>query len=103
VAFQVPSEDAYGEYQDEALIDLAIQNLEVDGKVDFDNLKTGKMITMQDTQGGVHHGMIKKVGLEQVQVDFNHPMAGQDLFFTVNIREVREATESELDHGHVHE
>ncbi len=103
VAFQVHSEDAYGEYEDEALIDIAIENFQVDGKVDYDNLKLGQMITMQDMQGGVHRGVIKKVGLDKVQVDFNHPMAGQDLFFTVNVREVREATESELDHGHVHE
>lgn len=37
-----------------------------------------------------------------VDVDLNHPMAGKDLHFDVEIVEVREATAEERDHGHVH-
>ena len=47
-------------------------------------------------------GTVKEVRENDVVVDFNHPMAGQDLFFTVEIQDVRDATESEIEHGHVH-
>jgi len=45
---------------------------------------------------------VTDVSLDFVMVDGNHPLAGQTLNFAVDIVEVRPATESELDHGHVH-
>jgi FKBP-type peptidyl-prolyl cis-trans isomerase SlyD len=39
---------------------------------------------------------------EGVLIDFNHPMAGQDLYFTVQVESIRQATPEEIDHGHVH-
>jgi FKBP-type peptidyl-prolyl cis-trans isomerase SlyD len=46
--------------------------------------------------------MVAKVGESVVDVDLNHPMAGQTLHFDLEIVEVRAATEEELAHGHVH-
>ncbi|MFD0740439.1 peptidylprolyl isomerase [Lysobacter koreensis] len=45
---------------------------------------------------------IQKVGMSVVDVDLNHPMAGKDLSFAIEVVEVREASEEELQHGHVH-
>jgi len=45
---------------------------------------------------------VTDVSLDFVMVDGNHPLAGQILNFAVDIIEVREATATELDHGHVH-
>lgn len=45
---------------------------------------------------------VTKVGLENVTVDANHPLAGVELNFDVEIMEVREATAEEVAHGHVH-
>ncbi|HLT40951.1 MAG TPA: peptidylprolyl isomerase, partial [Enhygromyxa sp.] len=42
------------------------------------------------------------VGDDEVLVDVNHPLAGVELHFSVNISEVRQATAEELEHGHVH-
>ncbi len=39
---------------------------------------------------------------EKVTLDANHPLAGQDLFFEVEVSEKRAAEESEISHGHVH-
>jgi FKBP-type peptidyl-prolyl cis-trans isomerase SlyD len=39
---------------------------------------------------------------EIVTVDGNHPLAGVNLHFAVTVRDVREATQEELDHGHAH-
>jgi FKBP-type peptidyl-prolyl cis-trans isomerase SlyD len=45
---------------------------------------------------------VKAVTDEFVTVDGNHPLAGKDLNFDVSIESVRDATQEELDHGHVH-
>lgn len=45
---------------------------------------------------------VTEIGDETITVDGNHPLAGVHLNFDVNVREVREATEEELEHGHVH-
>ncbi|MGY0798840.1 FKBP-type peptidyl-prolyl cis-trans isomerase [Lysobacter sp. A286] len=44
---------------------------------------------------------VTKVEPEEVVVDGNHPLAGQQLHFAVDVVEVREATEEELNNGHV--
>ena len=51
-------------------------------------------------QGGVV--TVTEVGAESITVDGNHPLAGVDLNFDVEIVEVRNATEEEISHGHVH-
>ncbi len=45
---------------------------------------------------------ITEIGLESITVDANHPLAGVELDFAVEIIEVRNATDDELTHGHVH-
>jgi FKBP-type peptidyl-prolyl cis-trans isomerase SlyD len=51
-------------------------------------------------QGGVV--TVTEVGLENVTVDANHELAGVELNFDVEVMEVRNATEEEISHGHVH-
>jgi FKBP-type peptidyl-prolyl cis-trans isomerase SlyD len=55
-----------------------------------------------NTNFGQRAVTIRKVGMTVVDVDLNHPMAGKDLHFDVEIVEVREATPGEIEHGHVH-
>jgi FKBP-type peptidyl-prolyl cis-trans isomerase SlyD len=45
---------------------------------------------------------VKEVGAEEVIIDGNHPLAGVELNFDIEIMDVREASEEELAHGHVH-
>jgi len=42
------------------------------------------------------------IGPESVKMDFNHPLAGMVMHFDGKVAEVRDATQEELDHGHVH-
>jgi FKBP-type peptidyl-prolyl cis-trans isomerase SlyD len=51
-------------------------------------------------QGGVV--TVTDVGLESITVDANHPLAGVELNFAVEVMEVRNATAEEINHGHVH-
>ena len=60
------------------------------------------MQVMLPTDQGNRAMTIKKVGISVVDVDLNHPMAGKDLHFDIEIVDVREATAEELEHGHVH-
>ena len=45
---------------------------------------------------------ITNIGLSEITVDGNHPLAGVELNFAVEVLSIREATEEELAHGHVH-
>lgn len=63
----------------------------------------------QDVQAGMqfqtNQGQVitvKEVKESTVTVDGNHPLAGKDLNFDVEVMEVRDATEEEISHGHVH-
>ena len=103
-SFGIPAENAYGVRDEAAEIEVPLDYFaDEEGKVDRDKLVPGHPISLQDSQGQVYQGVIVSPGIEKVKIDFNHPMADQDLHFTVKIKEVRDAAESELDHGHVHE
>lgn len=73
-----------------------------DGKFDEENVKVGVTLPMIDNEGGKLYGMVKEITKEYVKMDFNHPLAGQDLHFKGEVLEVRAASEEELAHGHVH-
>jgi len=67
----------------------------------IDNIELGMQFQSETDQGPI---MVTVVGIEEemITVDGNHPLAGVNLNFDVKIREVREASEEELEHGHVH-
>ena len=101
-AFGITSDNAYGPVNPDAIVELPKSTFVVDGQLASDLLVVGKTIPMSDEHGRQLAGKVKEVRDESVIIDFNHPMAGQDLFFTIEVQEVRKATESELSHGHVH-
>lgn len=61
----------------------------------------GQQVVLQ-TNFGPRAVTVEKVGMSVVDVDLNHPMAGKDLHFSVEIVDVRAAAAEELEHGHVH-
>ncbi len=60
------------------------------------------MQVVLNTNFGPRAVTVEKIGMSVVDVDHNHPMAGKDLHFDVEIVDVREASKEELEHGHVH-
>ena len=92
---EVAAADAYGERR-EGLTQRV-------PKKHFGNtrLVPGQQVILQ-TNFGPRAVTVEKVGMTVVDVDLNHPMAGKDLHFDVEIVEVREASEEEVQHGHVH-
>jgi len=93
--FAVVAEDAYGLYNDDNVIDLPLENFG-DEANQAEVLIVGKRIALQDNTGREHIGLVKEVKAETAAIDFNHPMAGNDLFFEVEIINVRETTPQEL-------
>jgi FKBP-type peptidyl-prolyl cis-trans isomerase SlyD len=55
-----------------------------------------------DTDDGQQMVTVTKVEGDTVTVDGNHPLAGKNLHFDIEVTEVREASPEELEHGHVH-
>jgi FKBP-type peptidyl-prolyl cis-trans isomerase SlyD len=101
--FTLASEDAYGSVQQNAIVDVPINIFEVDGKTDTNLLQIGNVIPMMDREGRRLNGVVKEINTDTVTMDFNHPMAGSSLHFSGEVTEVREATEEELEHGHIHQ
>jgi FKBP-type peptidyl-prolyl cis-trans isomerase SlyD len=64
-------------------------------------LNPGMQVVLE-TNFGPRAVTIEKVGMSVVDVDLNHPMAGKDLHFDIEIVDVREASAEEIEHGHVH-
>ena len=101
-SFNLKSADAYGEMQENAIVDVPKDVFQVEGEVDNNLLKLGNTIPMLDREGRRLNGVVKEIAETTVKMDFNHPMAGADLFFKGKITDIREANEDELTHGHVH-
>ncbi len=101
-AFDINAEEAYGNPNKDAIIELEKKIFEIDGVIDEKMLTVGNMITMQDQQGNPLDGKVMAIKDESVIMDFNHPLAGENLYFSGSIIDVRTPSEEELSHGHVH-
>ncbi|MDP6741515.1 MAG: peptidylprolyl isomerase [Candidatus Thalassarchaeaceae archaeon] len=90
--FTLMAEDAYGEQTDEAIMDIPSGEFPEDMEMELGMTLMSAM------------GPFRIVGItdDQIKCDFNHPLAGRALKFEVEVVEVRDASEDELSHGHVH-
>jgi FKBP-type peptidyl-prolyl cis-trans isomerase SlyD len=66
------------------------------------DVRPGMQFQAQMTQGHTRVVTVTRLQGDMVTVDGNHPLAGEVLTFDVEVTEVRDATQEELDHGHVH-
>lgn len=100
--FTLKCEDAYGLASEEAVMELPKNIFEVEGVIEEGLLEEGNVIPMQNNEGNKFNGVIMEVKDETVTMDFNHPLAGDDLHFEGSIIEIRQASKEEVEHGHVH-
>jgi FKBP-type peptidyl-prolyl cis-trans isomerase SlyD len=96
VDVSIPPEEAYGERDDRLQQDVPRSMFE-----GVDNIEAGMRFQAQ-TQSGTQVVTVAAVSGDQVTVDANHPLAGQTLNFKVKVSDVREASDEEIEHGHVH-
>ena len=93
----IEPEDAYGEYSAELITTLGREMFE-----GVDNLEVGMQFHASAPDGGMQVVTVRDVDGDQVTIDGNHPLAGQQLNFKVKVISVRAASEEEVAHGHVH-
>lgn len=93
----VEPDEGYGEFDDDAEgVRLPRENLPED-------LEVGATYEAETEDGEPVTLTVLDVEDAEVVVDFNHPLAGRTLSFDVTVREVRDATPDELEHGHAHD
>lgn len=89
----VKAQDAYGEYNSEAL-----QEVPLDQFAGID-LEVGMSLYGQGEDGSTVQVVVKEIGGDNVIIDFNHPLSGKDLAFVVTVNNVREASAEEIASG----
>ena len=95
VKVTVPAEQAYG-LRDEGMVQPVPRD-----RFPIKDIKVGMQFQATGPQGQ-RPVMVVAVDDQNVTIDANHPLAGIPLTFDVTVRDVRDATEEELSHGHVH-
>jgi len=93
----VSAAEGYGEVQKELIQDVPRSSFQ-----GIDEIEIGMQFEAQTGQGGAVPVTVTAVTDEMITVDGNHPLAGKNLNFDVTIEAIRDATEEELEHGHVH-
>lgn len=94
--FTIPFAEAYGEYDEEHVIELPKNIFEVDGKFDNEHIYPGNVIPLMNSEGQRLNGSVVEVKPEVVVMDMNHPLAGEDLTFAGEVIENRPATNEEI-------
>jgi len=89
--------DAYGEYDENA-----IQKLNRGMFPEEAEIEIGRTYFAHSPEGKQLQFVITEVENDDITVNFNHPLAGKDLEFDVELIDVRDATPEEISHGHVH-
>ena len=90
--------DGYGEFDDEAFLEVPRSQFpkEMDLQVDSE-------LSVSDDSGQARYARVDSIENDVVTLNFNHPLAGDELHFHVKVVALREPTAEELEHGHVHD
>lgn len=92
----IPPEEAYGVRNEELVKTASLADFE-----DPEHIQEGAQFHVE-TPEGVNIATIVAIDGDNVVLDLNHPLVDETLYFDVEVTEIREPTEEELEHGHVH-
>ena len=90
--------DGYGEFDNEAFMQVSRKDFPQDMP-----LELNAELNVRDDEGNQKYARIESIDGDLVMLNFNHPLAGDELHFYVRVVKLREPTQEELEHGHVHE
>ena len=93
----IPPEEGYGQRDENMLQEVPKSMFEDDSQI-----AVGSQFHAQGPNGEMLVVTVMEVNDDNVVVDGNHPLAGVELNFDVMVVEVRDASEEEIAHGHVH-
>lgn len=92
--FRIPTANAYGLVNEDMVVDLP---KDIFKEVEAEEFQVGNVLPMMDSLGRRLQGRIVEIGEDEVRMDFNHPLAGKDLYFSGEVLGVRDATDEELE------
>lgn len=95
-SFTLSAANGYGEVNPEAVVELPLDIFMIDGQIEEGLLEIGNQLPMSDNQGNRMMGVVKSLSEDKVTMDFNHPMAGKELNFAIEVVSVREVTPADL-------
>lgn len=103
-AFDIDPANGYGTFDLNAIVPVPKEAFNgPDGTIDLSVIQVGKMLPMMDNEGHHLQGKVLEITDSAVKMDFNHPLAGKNLHFSGEVISIRQATEDEIAHGHVHD
>lgn len=94
--FTLSVEEAYGEYEQERVLELSKDMFKINGHFDKEHIYPGSIVPLMNAEGARFNGTIVDVQENTVTVDLNHPLAGKALNFIGEVTESREATKDEI-------
>ena len=94
----VQPEDGYGEFDEDAFMNVPKKDFPKDMPLEVDT-----ELTVRDEEGHARYARVDSIEGDTVRLDFNHPLAGAELHFSVKVVALGEQNEEELEHGHVDE
>jgi len=89
--------EGYGEYEEKMIHKIPKTNFQDPSQIKID---AQFRVEMED---GPRIATVTNIENDEVTVDMNHPLAGEELHFDVEVMTIRDATEEEISHGHVHD
>jgi len=87
--------EAYGETDQELIMEVPLSDFAPDVE-----LRPGQVFETEDEEGHQVYFVVQEVRPESAVIDFNHPLAGQELEVSFTVRQVREATPEDLQQQH---
>lgn len=84
--FMIKMEDAYGEEDEEAIVEMPLSMFE---DVPREDLEPGNIIPLDDEEGNEFEALVLELNDDNIVLDFNHPLAGEDLYLTGKILGVK--------------
>lgn len=94
--FTLTKDEAYGDYEDEHVLDLDKSIFSINGHFDHENIYVDAIVPLQNEDGNRFYGKVLSVGSDKVKIDLNHPLAGKTLNFKGHVVEMREASKDEI-------
>ena len=94
--FQLSKEQAYGDFEQERVLDLDRGIFQINGHFDHENIFEGAVVPLQNEDGNRFYGRVLEIGADKVKMDLNHPLAGKTLCFSGKVIDKREATNQEI-------
>ena len=93
----VSPDDGYGEVDEEAFMEIPSNQFPENIPVEV-----GTELQVENEEGAPAYARIEQIENNIALLNFNHPLAGKELYFAVKIAGIRDPSEEELAHGHVH-